>query len=298
MHQPNTIHIAFRKISSHEQLIALLPDLRELSSDAHLHITVDFDAAVVPSDYLVLLVAYIRTLKASGIACTVDFPDLNPASLPVQYAAQTGFFGQLDITLTGTARKLRSIYQCSEIVPFRDAREVEEACDTLIAAVSDNTGLNPAIIAVLRYSLVELMSHAVAGSGDCAGGFAAVHYAPFQAELRVVVCDAGGAPVQDGGRASAQVADFSGSTSFGRMQDFISANKGELLVHSGSDLLRAGAGRTAVQAAGHWPGTFASMRIRTNMLADYSAVLQEAAPSAFAGARKSPAFAMAEVSGN
>jgi hypothetical protein len=272
------IHLAFSKIETLDQLSGLFIDLRKMHKSDHVQILIDFDVASVPCDHLMLVIAYVKSLEAAGIHCSVDFPNLVHTSAPVQQAAQIGFFRHLGMDLGPVKGSKHCTCLCTEISSYDDSTAALMANRQIIKSITDNTSINPSVSVLVYYCLSELMDNVLTHAKSPIGGFVVSQYAPFQGELRLLVCDTGVglfSNVADGDTITARQADAIKGKGLERTTRFAVANKGELIIHSGSNTIRMVDGKTSVEHASYWQGSYVFMRVKTEQLVDYRAILEE-----------------------
>lgn len=258
------IHLAFSRIQSHEQLVASFIDLNKIKQGEHLQIQIDFDSPTVYCDYLLLIVAYVKSLRDAGIELQLDFPGLVPSAAAVQHAVQIGFFRQLEIELPSPMPTQHCTCLCSEIVQFQDPSEAAVATSEIVASISNNSSMQPGVADLVHACLQDIMTNAIDQGKSNTGAFAISQYFPFRGELRLMVCHAG-------------TLDLVNCTDneLSRTAACIKANKGFLTICSGSEAVELKDGKSAFSSnSGNWQGTYVFLRIKTDHLSDYQSTLK------------------------
>lgn len=282
----NTLHIDFSRVNNHWTLVSLFEELHGLQANDELDLTLDFSGPnlFVHSDHLLVVVSMVHHLRNRGARVDIQVVGQN------DYASRVNFFRLLDVPYEESFVRRKASGKFIELFRFENSSMYRLQDDlTMIIHQMGNVALE--VKQLMFYCLNEIMDNVLVHSGQDFGWVAAQVF-PARREIRLIICDNGIGvltSLQSSGLkeflsiSEPQALEMSiqrGITSgkglgFGlyATSQFITHNQGDMLLYSGNHCLELNRSGLAIHGGATWPGTVVALRIRTDILVDYKAIM-------------------------
>lgn len=289
------LNIEFRKYRSHPELVRdLAPAFQARPADT-VFILIDLDTySMLYADMLLLVSTLVIHLRGRGIQVKGKVLNLEKDSARARYASRIDFFKLIGMDYEEDFQRWSGGGHFTEITRFTNDKGRNDFYHNLlrrVVAIVRNVNADRAVLEMLDFCLTELFDNALNHSG-MPYGWASAQFFPQRREVRLIVGDTGIGIHQSLTRnpkskfkhlnemqavarcIEAQVTSGEGmGNGLFVTSEFIRRNAGELLIYSGSHFLRCTASATTVTRGYRWNGTFAFMRINTDVPVDYQEIL-------------------------
>ena len=282
----HTLHIDFSRISNHWALVSLFREVHGLQSNDEVHLILDFSNPdlFVYSDHLLVVVSMVHHLRDKDVTVNIQVIGEN------DYAGRVNFFRLLDVPYEERFVRRRASGRLIELLRF-DNDSMYRLQDDLTMIIHQLGNVALAVKQLVFYCLNEIMDNVLVHSGQGFGWVAAQVFSARH-EIRLIICDTGVgvlSSLQSSGRqefldiSEPQALEMSiqrGVTSgkglgFGlyATSQFITRNQGDMLLYSGNHCLELNRSGIAIHGGATWPGTVVALRIRTDIVVDYKAIM-------------------------
>lgn len=272
------IDVKVRDVRSHEGLIELLSPLHDVKEYEDIHINLDlntYEDFIYP-DFLLLIFS------------SINYAKLNSKSLKgfvnVQlgysgYISRMNFFELIGLDLVEDFQRRSSKGRFIEIVNVNSEND-NEIANQISALFRKNTSIDKDLLAVLDYSIGEVLANIHYHAESDKGGWAVAQYYPNKNKIRVMICDNGIGVYESliknddyslwDEEMCLKKAIKNGVTDGKGMgyglhftSEFIKANKGKLMIYSGTHFLKVNELEESVFSGSKWKGTVVFLEIET-----------------------------------
>ena len=282
----HTLHIDFSTIDSHWALVSLFEEAQGLHVDDKFDLILDFSGPnlFVHSDHLLVIVSLVHHLRNRGVTVDIQVVGQN------DYASRVNFFKLLKVPYEESFLRRKASGKFIELFRFENS-SMYRLQDDLTMIIHQIGDVALEVKQLMFYCLNEIMDNVLVHSGQDFGWVAAQVFSTRR-EIRLIICDNGVgvlASLQSSGLkeflsiSEPQALEMSiqrGITSgkglgFGlyATSQFITHNQGDMLLYSGNHCLELNRSGMAIHGGATWPGTVVALRIRTDILVDYKAIM-------------------------